>query len=124
MRMTFMRWLWCGVGDGLERRIVSGSRWDGRKVNTMLFKWEIAPKARSASASDPGIHWVFHLLHNSPELARLYHNVLFQPIPGTSVEYLLAGFASATFPMLPRLILVSVSGYGQYRRRFGKLIVG
>lgn len=87
------------------------------------FKWVIAPKARSASANDSGIHWVFHLLHNSPELARLYHDVLLQPIPGTSVEYLLAGFASATFPILPRLILVSVSGYGQYCPRSGTLTV-
>jgi len=89
----------------------------------MLFKWEIAPKARSASASDPGIHWVFHLLHKTPDLARLYHDVLLQPIPGTSVEHLLAGFASATFPMLPRPTLVSVSGYGQYCPKFGTLTV-
>ncbi len=83
------------------------------------FKWVIAPKARSASANDSGIHWVFHLLHISSDLARLYHNVLLQPIPGTSVDYLLAGFARATFPMLPRPTLVSVSGYGQYCPRFG-----
>jgi hypothetical protein len=64
------------------------------------FKWVIAPKATSADTSNSSTCWVFHLLHDSPELAKLYHNVPLQPIPGISAEYLLAGFAKAIFPML------------------------
>ena len=76
------------VGDGANMMLLRAD------VHSLYNKdkWTIVPKDTSL---------VFHLLSPSLELSRLYHNVPLQDnLNGVSMEYLLAAFASAIFPLL------------------------
>ena len=66
------------------------------------FKFVFIPKPSTFDADDVPVssHLVCHMLGSSPELSALYHNVAVRPTPGLAVEYLLAAFARAIFPLL------------------------
>lgn len=68
------------------------------------LKWVIIPKPNSENI----MQFVFHLIQDSPELAKRYHNSCVHKIAGVSPQLLFAAFSRAIFSLVREFLTIGV----------------